>query len=108
MSQPKTRTRYLAFEFDTAATHPLVSTEPGFKVRVLQYTITSASAVIAKFVSSTPTDLTGGLHLGSGSVSSIAADQAGLFETEVDKDLGLTLSDGVPTGGHLVYKLVKA
>ena len=85
-----------------AATGDLVTAVPGYKIRVLNYTLVSGGTVSVNFESGT-TDISGVMPTAAnGSISSSGP----CFETASGEKLALTLSASVNIDGHLAYVLI--
>ena len=77
------------------------------RIRVLAVSISAASAVNAKFTSSTTSDLTKLFYLTSGDLNVVLPyNPFGWFQTVAGELLGLNLSSGVSVALQITYVLI--
>lgn len=85
----------------------LVAAVAATKIRVMAYSLWGASAVNAKFTSSTTSDLTKLHYMASGELGKVFPwNPGGWFETVAGELLGLNLSGAVVCSTQLTYILV--
>jgi hypothetical protein len=88
-----------------AGTTTLVTADATKKIKVVSYVIVISATGTAKFIDSTPTDLTGAMPIATnGGVSAIGTTFSPLFATAVNKSLQIVSTVGAVTG-HLSYFL---
>jgi hypothetical protein len=88
-----------------AGTTTLVTADATRKIKVVSYVIVISATGTAKFIDSTPTDLTGAMPIAiNGGVSAIGTTFSPLFATAVNKSLQIVSTTGAVTG-HLSYFL---
>ena len=84
--------------------NPVVAAVTGKKIRVLSYTLTTASATTVSFEDGAGgTALTGVMTTAAGTPIEGAYNPHGHFETTAATLLNLTLGGAVQTSGHLTY-----
>jgi len=85
----------------------VIAATTGRKIRVLAVAISAASAVNAKFTSSTTSDITKLFYLTSGDLNVVLPfNPMGWFETVSGELLGLNLSSGVSVALQITYAIL--
>lgn len=80
----------------TSGDNTIIAAVTGKKIRVLSFWLSPASAVNAKFTSSTTTDLTKLIYMANASIPVVfPMNEAGWFETVAGELLGMNLSGSV-------------
>jgi hypothetical protein len=97
--------QFVAISAAASGANTLVAADATHKIRVVQFFLVAAGAVVATFQSGAGgTALTGPMSLITG-VDVDASGPFGLFETAVNTLLNLNLSGAVQVSGFLVYVL---
>lgn len=96
---------FAAISQGAAGTTTLVSADATKKIKVVSYVFVMSAAGTAKFIDSTPTDLTGAMAIAAnGGVSAIGNSFSPLFATAVNKSLQIVTTVGA-AAGHISYFL---
>jgi len=95
--------KFAAISTAASGDNTIVAAVAGKKLRVVKYTIVTASGVSAKFRTSSGADLSGAMALAANSGVGGAYCPVGLLETAAGDALVLNLSGAVPVAGHLTY-----
>lgn len=89
----------------TSGDNVVVSGTGGKQIRVLDYTLVCAAAVVVTWKSSTAGAISGPMSYGANGGVSTPFSPAGKIQTAVGEDLVLNLGGNVSVGGHLSYIL---
>ncbi len=90
----------------SSGNNTLLAAQTGYKIRVISYTLTAASAVTVSFQDGAGgTALTGVMSLAAGVPLVVPLAREGHFETSVTTLLNLSLGGGVQVSGHITYCL---
>ena len=97
---------FAAISVSSSGDNTIVSGSPNKQIRVLDYTLVCAAAVVVTWKSSAAGAISGPMSFGANGGVATPYSPAGKIQTAVGEGLVLNLGGNISVGGHLSYILV--